>query len=309
MMSRSSFVLTSYCLALLACSGHTDTTAPAAAGAGATAGAANSAGASHSGTTLPPTAISDVPQIVGPSPVACVGVPAPDMSLVHACVLMGSCSPYPAPFSMSDCISQALPGSGALPTCTVGAQSCAEMDACLGTGFYTDPCPELGVPLCVGTKAVHCGFPRYYRDCAKLGATCVEFASQEGGEIDEVDCAVEPTCAVPTDVPVCNGTKRVLCQGGIGFGEDCAAHGMTCVAAPEGAFCAQRPASCSELGNGSCDASGNASFCAAGRAFQFDCSRLSFTCREAPERGFGGECADPACSVADAAKGFEECDG
>jgi hypothetical protein len=110
-------------------------------------------------------------------------------------------------------------------------------------------------------------------------------------------------------VYVCNGTKRVLCQGGIGFGEDCAAYGMTCVAAPKGAFCAKRPAACNEAGIGSCDASGQGNFCDAGRALPLDCSRLAFACREAPTGVFGVECADPACSIADAAKCFEECDG
>lgn len=274
------------------------------------AGSAGAADANDQATLRPPLGVVDTPEIVGASPVPCGGRPSPEPAVVRACLLASSCSPFPPVAALSDCIAQALPASGLYPACALGAQSCAEMDACLGTGFYSDPCPELAaVEICVGTKIVACGLPRYYRDCAKSGAACSQYSANDDGNLDSADCSVAPTCTTPSDVYVCNGSKRVRCQHGIAFGEDCAAQGMACVAGPEGAVCALRPAACSQPG-GSCDASGAGTYCGAdGRALQLDCPRLGFTCREAPERTSGVACEEPSCSHEDAAQCFEECDG
>jgi hypothetical protein len=312
MTLRPSSVFASLCLALLGCSGQTVATQPGTDGA---AGAGGANGADARGTDgrglLPPVPIIDNPETVGASPVKCGGRPAADPAIVRACVLGTSCSPFPPSFSVSDCIDNALPASGVLPDCAVGAQNCAEMNACLGVGFYADACPALDFRLrCVGTKVLYCRFVRYYRDCAKSGATCTEYRSMMDGEIDAADCTVASVCSTSSDVYVCDGTKRVRCQQGLAFGEDCAARGMTCVAGAAGAVCAKRPASCDQPGASSCDAAGNGSYCDDdGRAFRFDCARQGLKCRQVPDRDLGVECADTTCSIDDASKCFEECDG
>ncbi len=304
--------LASSCLVLLACSGGTAATPPGTDGA-AGAGVAGRADAGGTGgrALLPPVPIIDNPEIVGASPVKCGGRPAADTAIVRACVLSTSCSPFPPLTALSDCIDTALPASGLLPDCAIGAQSCAEMNACLGVGFYADACPALDFRLrCLGTKVLYCSFVRYYRDCAKSGATCTEYSSKMDGEIDAADCTVAATCTGSSNAYVCDGTKRVRCQQGLAFGEDCAAKGMVCVADPKGAFCAKRPASCTEPGAGVCDAQGNGSYCNDdGRMFRLNCARQGLKCRPAAGRDLGVECADPACPIDDAVKCFEECDG
>ena len=75
-------------------------------------------------------------------------------------------------------------------------------------------------------------------------------------------------------------------------------------------MCAPNPPSCAQPGVGSCDAQGNGTYCdAGGQQFVFDCSRLGLTCQVAPGQANGIRCVNPACSPADAADCFEECDG
>jgi len=302
---RFSLILLASWFSALACSGRTSSD-PGSTGA---AGASTAVG---SGVLLPPIPISDDPETVGSSPVACVGTPDPEAPTLRTCVLAASCSPFPQPTSVSECVAQALPASGALPACAIGAQSCAELNACLGTGFYPDACSaDPGTTHCVGTKVVTCdSFPRYFRDCAKSGATCAAYSSEDDGKLDAADCAVVASCADTSDSYHCNGTKRVLCQHGIGFGEDCAARGLACVDAPSGAVCMQAQAPCTQPGMGRCETSGDGSYCDfEGRAHTFECARLGFVCREAPGTVYGIECASPTCSATAAAQCFEECDG
>jgi len=187
---------------------------------------------------------------------------------------------------VSDCIEKALPDSGVLPVCVVGAQSCAEMNVCTGTGYYQDACPlgQQNQVTCVGSKVVACTqILRTFSDCTKIGANCVRYDSGNDGGVDSAGCAVTPTCSVPTDSYACSGTKRVRCSHGVGLGEDCAARGMQCRDAPGGAMCALTPPSCAQPGVGSCDAQGKGTYCDAdGRQFAFDCARLGLTCKWPP---------------------------
>jgi hypothetical protein len=227
-------------------------------------------------------------------------------------VLSAGCSPYLQPATLSECIANALPGSGALPDCAIGAATCAELEACVGRGFYAEACPPGSAgTICVDSKVVDCdNVPHTFVDCARQGAACGAYSSGGDGTLDAHACAVEPACTVPTDTFVCHGTKRVRCLQGVGFGEDCAARGLGCVQTPAGATCAQKAAACSRPDTGRCDAAGNGSYCASdGRTLSFDCGKLGLKCREAPESTHGVECGDPACAGEDAQKCFEECDG
>jgi hypothetical protein len=265
-------------------------------------------------TLRPPVAITDTaPQVLGADPVKCTGTPVPAPSIVRACVLSASCSAEPLPTSVSECIEKALPDSGVLPACVVGAQSCVEMAACTGSGYYADACPAADQfqVTCVGSKVVDCfQLRRTFSDCAKTGASCVRYDGGNDGGVDSAGCAVTPTCGVPTDSYTCDGTKRVQCSHGVGLGEDCAARGLQCRDAPGGAVCAPNPPSCAQPGVSSCDAQGKGAYCdAEGRQFVFDCSRLGLTCQVASGQPDGIRCVNPACSPADAAGCFEECDG
>jgi hypothetical protein len=293
-----------FALALsLACS------SPERGSGGSSAGAAGIAG---SGALLPPVTADDDESDFHPSPVNCAGTPKPDPALVRGCLLAASCSPLPLAVSVSDCISKHLPGQ-VLPDCVIGAQSCAEMGACLGSGTYADMCPQRGeAEVCVGSKLVHCDtYPRYFEDCSRRGVPCSTFVDEQGGgEVRRAGCLASLTCANDSDRYECVGSKLVFCAGGLGFGEDCAAQGLTCVAAPDGAFCAKQPASCSEPGVGSCDTAETGSFCGFdGQKLSFDCAALGFECRVAEGSPFGVECSDPGCSPVDAAQCFEACDG
>jgi len=296
-------------LVSLACAGR----ASGSSGQGGSSGAAGSSAMAGTTMFLPPTGAVDGPATLGPSPVKCGGTITPEAPLVRACTLIAGCSPSAQPTALSDCVAQALPDSGKFPECVIGAQTCAEMDACLGTGFYPDACePDQIGTTCVGTKVVHCVDlgPRYFVDCKKTGAFCVPYSQNDDETLDAADCAVAPTCTTPSDVYACSGTKRLLCQHGIGFGEDCAARGLACVSTPDGAICAPQPASCTAPGTSSCGAQGKGSVCQPdGQSLAIDCGRLRFTCEKAPDRPEGIACINPACPAADAAQCFEECDG
>jgi hypothetical protein len=291
--------------AISACGTPTTETAPAAEQGGM-------AGAAGAANLRPPLEIPEPPGVLGPSSVECAGTPAPEPAVVRACVLSAGCSPSPRLAALSDCIAKALPASSALPPCALGAQSCAEMDACLGTGFYADPCPEGDIgKACAGTKLIDCAAtPRSYRDCAKLGATCSERSIEIDGElVDTADCVVDSPCPAAGDTYVCDGSRRVLCQGA-SLGEDCAARGLACADTPDGAVCMKNPADCSEPDSGRCDVTGSALYCAIdGTQWSFDCAQMGLVCEAAPQHNHGVRCVDPECSAADAAACFEECDG
>lgn len=311
-MKRFFTVLLALPLTALGCSGK-DLTAPSGSGGGAgSAGVAGSAGSSSQ--LLSPTSITDGPELVGPSPVKCSGKPTPDPALVRTCLLIASCSAlFTAPTSVSECIEKALPVAGAFPSCMVGAQTCAQLTACLGSGFTagTDPCPPGSeIRMCQGTNVLWCdSVPRIFQDCAQSGGSCVAFSTNDNEKIDSADCAVAATCSTPSDTYVCNGTKRMRCQHGIGFGEDCAKRGLTCVDAPGGAVCRPAAAAC-QPGTGSCDGSATGSYCDAdGRSVHFDCSPLGFICQPLAQSPQSVQCVSSTCSVADAASCFEECDG
>ncbi len=278
------------------------------------AGSSGAGGAEAPGETLrPPVVSSDsAPEVLGADPVKCKGTPVPVPSIVRACVLSASCSAVPLATSVSDCIEKALPDSGALPACVVGAQGCAEMAACTGSGYYADACPAADQfqVTCVGSKVVDCfQLRRTFSDCAKSGASCVRYSSNDDGMLDAAGCSVTATCSVPTDSYVCDGTKRVRCSHGLGLGEDCAARGLLCREALGGAVCAPSAATCNQPDVGSCDAQGKGAYCdAEGRQFGFDCARLGLTCQVAPGQLHGIRCVNPACPPADAAACSEECD-
>ena len=296
-------------LVSLACAGRADVSS----GQGGSSGVAGSSATAGTTTFLPPTGAVDGPASLGPSPVKCGGTITPEAPLVRACTLIVGCSPSFQQAALSDCVAQALPESGSFPECVIGAQTCAEMDACVGSGFYADACePNQFGATCVGTKVVHCvGLgPRFFVDCKKTGALCAQYSQHDDETLDGADCAVTPSCTTPSDIYKCSGSKRVLCQHGIGFGEDCAARGLACVSTPDGAICAPKPASCTAPGASSCGAQDKGSFCQPdGQVLAIDCGRLGFTCEEAPDRPQGIACINPACPAADAAQCFEECDG
>jgi hypothetical protein len=308
--SCCALLLGSCCLVSLACAGR----ANVSSGQGGSSGVAGSSTTAGTTTFLPPVAATGTPATLGASPVKCCGAVTPEPPLVRACVLSAGCSPGTQPTALSDCIAQALPDSVAFPDCVIGAQSCAEMAVCLGTGFYPDACePDQLGTRCVGTKVVHCVDvgPRFFVDCKKTGALCAPFSDKDNDVLDSAGCAVVPSCTAASDVYACSGTKRFVCQHGIGFGEDCAARDLDCVNKPGGAICAHKLSSCATPGVGKCDAAGKTgSFCQAdGQALAIDCGRLGFTCQEAPDRPQGIACVNPACPAADAAQCLEECDG
>jgi hypothetical protein len=292
---------------LPACAGNSI----ASAGVDGSAGAGGTTGV-HEKLRPPVTATDTSLEVLGADPVKCAGAPVPASSIVRACVLSASCSADPIATSVSDCIEKALPDSGALPACVVGAQSCTELAACTGSGYYVDACPAAAQfqVTCVGSKVVDCfQIPRTFSDCAKRGASCVRFSSNDDGTLDAAGCAVTPACSAPTDNYVCEGTKRVRCSHGVGLGEDCAARGLVCRDTPGGAVCAPSAPTCNQPGAGRCDAQGKGVYCdAEGRQFAFDCSRLGLACQVAPGQVHGIRCVIPACPPADAADCFEECD-
>ena len=114
------------------------------------------------------------------------------------------------------------------------AQSCAEMAACRGQGFYGRPCPEQLNSFCDGSRAVSCDYPAFFTDCATRGAACVEYALEDGAPVAYAGCVVAPSCTSDSELFACSGSKRVCCRQGIAFGEDCGARGLVCVDVPGG---------------------------------------------------------------------------
>lgn len=253
--------------------------------------------------------VTDPPESVGASPVKCAGVPAPEAPIVRACLLLASCEVDPEVLSVSECIAGALPTSGALPDCLLGAQTCAEVGSCMGRGIDTDTClVARGEQLCAGNKVVSCDRePNGFVDCAKRGAVCVAYRNEDD-TADLAGCGFAQACSGTDESYRCDGTKRVRCDLDHLLGEDCATRGLTCVEGPTGAVC-RSPSGC-EPQSGQCDPSGSGRYCdSEGAAMKLDCSRLDFSCQAAPGRPGQVECAAPGCSPADAAQCFEECDG
>jgi hypothetical protein len=301
-MSGARFVLFGAGLTILACSGNGEPNP----------GAAGSAARDSVGILRPPTEIDEPDEPDAPSAVSCPGSPAPDLAVVRSCILAASCTPELLPASVSDCIAKDLLHSGAYPACISQAQSCAQIAACRGQGFYGGPCPgELTHSLCDGSRAVICEQPAFFTDCASRGASCLEYSLDAGAPAAFAGCVVAPSCSSESELFSCSGTKRVSCRNGIAFGEDCAARGLVCVDVTGGdAICAHAAASCSTPGVGQCDSAGSASYCAPdGSKLSFDCAALGFECRVAEGRTHGVECLAPGCAPEDAARCFEECDG
>jgi hypothetical protein len=288
-------------LAIFACSGNGETTP----------GAAGPAAVDSIGSLRPPAEITEPDEPRDPSVVGCAGSPAPDPALVRTCILAASCSPDLLPASVSDCIAKDLMHAGSYPPCMSQAQSCAEMAACRGHGFYGRPCPEPRNSFCDGARAVTCGYPAFFTDCASRGGACLEYSLEEGAPAGYAGCVVAQSCMSDTELFTCSGSKRVSCRQGIGFGEDCAARGLACVDVPGGdAICARAAAGCKQPGVGHCDSAGSGSYCAPdGSELSLDCAALGFECRLVEGRTHGVECAAPDCAPEDAAQCFEECDG
>lgn len=294
-------IVVSGSLTIVACSGNGDTTP----------GAAGSAAIDSAGILRPPTKIAEPDEPRGPSPVSCAGSPAPNPALVRTCILAASCSPELLSESVSDCIAKDLMHAGSYPACVSQAQSCAEVAACRGQGFYGRPCPELRHSFCDGSRAVTCNHPTAFTDCASRGASCTEYSLEEGAPAAYAGCIVAPSCTSESELFACSGSKRVSCRQGIAFGEDCAARGLACVDVPGGdAMCAPQVASCTTPGTGQCDSSSSGSYCATdGSKLSFDCAALGFKCRPDETGTHGVECLAPDCAPEAAAQCFEECDG
>lgn len=292
---------------LVACAGksHDDTPMSSAGGAGA--------GAAGGGSFLPGVVADGGAESFVPSAVACAGTPMPEPDVTRACVLAASCLPRLA-VSLTECLSERLPASPDAPRCWLGALSCTEVAECFGFSVSTAPCASADFrSVCDENRVVSCDLPRTSRDCSAVGGTCQSYASFPNDApdyLDAADCAVETTCTGTNDSYVCDGSKRFRCRAGVAFGEDCAARGMACEDAPNGAVCVVTGPRCAEPNVGRCVDDDHGSFCGSdGRAVSIDCAALGFTCREAPERLHGVRCDSPSCTPAEVARCIEECDG
>jgi hypothetical protein len=255
----------------------------------------------------------------GPSPFVSrarrgeVAVPSPD-EVERMCGLLTSCDKLPIPSSLfpSDfqtCVKTmseemtsptAVNFSLTMRECGLGARSCAGLQACALHGASPDECRGRGrlgvVGFCdVDGRAMTCWHDEVLavRDCPRGGEQCIVVdgeatctlgaCSAQGGDGGKSRCSA-------------SGTHLLRCEKGKLASLDCAAFGLRCSIAADGAAgCATSGPSC---GDGSKRCDGNVAIgCFNGHEVRIDCDGAGLVCTPSPGAVAVGACQAPVAPV------------
>lgn len=230
----------------------------------------------------------------------------PELEVTQAravgCMFRIACDPFLPPYSMSECVGMAWQDASAAESCSLGAESCADVDSCIGRRYE----PEAA---CEGTSGWTCGederaincteFGGYSIDCAMFGGTCMPHASTEVPTAFACQHVPAPTC--PDDAEpgayYCEGTQRFTCIDGEPRGVDCAAINSECIQySPTEAYCSDRTEECDNLGSTSCDGFSIEACDSDGYRVRFDCSIEGLECAQDSETD-NIECLAEGCET------------
>lgn len=215
---------------------------------------------------------------------------SPEFSISAAraegCMFRIGCDPFFPPFTMSQCVSLAWQDASPMEACGYGAQSCADVAACIGRGYHSDDVCSGEGWTCddTGNIAVNCTQNGAYAiDCGLLGGSCAPHASSVVPSAPACQPDSPPNCpngAVEGNF-LCDGTERFTCIDGQAYSVDCAALSASCI----NGGCSDRPDTCTTLGQVSCDEHVIDVCDSTGHRVRFDCSAEGMDCGVDSETG------------------------
>ncbi|HXN31082.1 MAG TPA: hypothetical protein VN894_04440 [Polyangiaceae bacterium] len=255
-----------------------------------------------------------------------VAVPAIE-EVEHMCALLTGCDKLPIPAALfpadfQDCVKKmademsspaAVNFSLTIRECGLRADSCASLRACALHGASAEACKGRGrqgvVGFCdVDGRAMTCWHDEVLavRDCTRGGEQCIVVDG-------EATCTLGPCSGgvKDGDKPRCSASSTHLlhCEKGKLASLDCAAFGLKCTTAGDGAAgCATGGPACSGAAK-RCD--GNVAIgCFNGHEVRVDCDGAGLACKASPGAVSVGACSAPAaaaggCDPSDKAR----CDG
>jgi hypothetical protein len=219
--------------------------------------------------------------------------------LVTACALAVSCDPELFPASVSDCISNDYLQAFASLACLATITTCDGFYTCQGIRVASAAeCPALPTDtgVCAGQVATFCSpdVLGSVTNCSKVGGTCSTYSENTLGD-RAAGCMVVPTCTDTDSNNHCSGNKLYVCNGGVGYGLDCANIDATCGTVAGDTECFFNAPAC---GTPSVQCDGNIlSECAAAtptnQLIQYNCGLSGLTC----DATGTGACVDPACAA------------
>jgi hypothetical protein len=241
--------------------------------------------------------------IVGAEEGAC-GEPQVSEDRVVGCMFRIACDPFFPPYTMSECVSMAWQDASPAETCTFAADSCADIDACIGRRYEPESsCTDLEGWSCddSGERAIHCSEAGGYSvDCQLFGGTCLEHASTVVSTAYACQPSTPPTCPVDAEegAYACEGSVRFTCIDGQPYGVDCAGIASDCIEyGPGEAFCSDRTESCAEASTVSCEGDVIDICDTNGYRVAFDCGTEGLGCAQDSESG-AFECLAEGCETA-----------
>lgn len=230
----------------------------------------------------------------------CGGVDVAEDRVV-GCMFRIACDPFFPPYTMSECVGMAWQDASPAESCTFGAESCADVDACIGRRYEpAEACADLEGWSCDGERAISCSDAGGYSvDCELYGGSCLAHSSTVASTAYGCQPSSPPTC--PVDAVegeyFCEGTRRVTCIDGEPHGVDCAGIASDCVETGDGrAFCSDRMESCSNSGTVVCDDDVIEVCDDYGYRVAFDCGTSNLGCAEDSESG-KIECLADGCET------------
>jgi hypothetical protein len=230
---------------------------------------------------------------------------------ISACVLLWGCFPYePTAQSqrLSDCVTFDSPAAFPTESCARTAQSCADIEKCLGYAYATpQDCPTKGA-FCNGSRAANCSDAGSgaVRRCDVLNGTCKTYAS---GGSTVAGCEVVPSCTDKDQANHCNQNALYGCVGGVGYGQQCGAN-ATCKTVDTTTSCYDKAPSCTLPGD-HCEGDVFVECTKGGDTYKFDCSSVGLSCQETTnDAGTSSpSCLAAGCTADDQTHCTESCDG
>lgn len=232
----------------------------------------------------------------------------PELEVTEAraigCMFRIACDPFLPPFSMSECMSLAWQDASPAESCTFGAESCGDIDACIGRRYEpAAECEDITGWTCdeSGERAINCTQAGAYSvNCDLFDGSCAPHASTAAPTAFACAPEAAPTC--PDDAEpgeyFCDGTVRFTCIDGEPRGVDCAAIDSECIEFAEGeAYCSDRTEECTTIGSTSCNGDVIEACDTDGYRVAFDCSAEGLECAEDSETELLS-CLAPGCDTA-----------
>lgn len=231
--------------------------------------------------------------------------------LIEGCLMRVSCDPIHPRYTMSSCVTFARQEMSLSELCTLYADSCETVDACLLRGYEDYSAECLGVEsqwTCDGDVAIRCGInATYHVDCEGLGAECVEGSNSELASVggcrptsSTFDCS-----SAAEGEAFCVGDEIHFCSDGGSRGYDCSFVGETCIETEPGqAYCGAEIIECDTPSQGAC-VEGGIAYCFDNGTFDyFDCSVAELSC-SVEDDGSNAYCLAEGCTPDDVCE--EQC--